>query len=171
MKTFSRFSILAVLLVAFAGSAVAVEYNFNALVDIVEGITVTETTPLNFGVLVKNDGEVIVAADGAVTNDDALIIDDTNISQGIFTVDSAPGADLQIACVAGTPVDGLALTDFTASWDGGAEAPAVTGTPALHTIVLASVSLEIGATLTVTKADVEVADNVQIPYTMEVVFQ
>ena len=172
MKNFSRFSILAVVLLGLAGSAAAVDLVTFAVVDIVEGITVTQTTPLNFGVLVKNDGVVVITAqDGSYTNADNIVIDGSSIAQGVFVVDSAPGADIEVACSAGAMPPGLALSAFTASWDNGADAVAIVGTPATHTIVGASVGLEIGATLTVTGNTVAVANAVQLPYTVAVTFQ
>ena len=60
MKNFSRFSILAAVLLALAGSAGAVDLSTNAQVDIIEGITITQTQALNFGVLVLNNGTVPV---------------------------------------------------------------------------------------------------------------
>jgi hypothetical protein len=172
MKNFARISMLTVMLLALAGSASAITLPTNALVDIVEGIIIAEVTPLNFGVLVKNPGVVVIDALGVLDDTDAhLVITNTNISEGVFTVDSAIGAEIEVHCVAGaSPPAGLALSLFTASWEGAAEAPAVLATPATHTMVAAQDNLGIGATLTVTGA-VVVANAVDIPYDVVVVFQ
>ena len=85
MKNFSRFSILAAVVVFAAGNAGAVDLVTSATVDIVEGITVAQTQALNFGVLVLNNGTVIVSAeDGSTTDASFLISDATNIAQGVF---------------------------------------------------------------------------------------
>jgi hypothetical protein len=173
MKNFSRFSILAAVLMAFAGSAVAVDFPFNATVDIVTGFEVTETQGLNFGVLAQEDGDVVIAADDGVYSGDPIVFDDTNIAQGVFTVTAPRGADIQVECRAGIAVAGLAIADFTGSWDGGAEADAVVGTPLTYTTPGGSSTseLEIGATLTVTAATVSLGTAVEIPYILDVTFQ
>lgn len=171
MKNFARISMLTVMLLTLAGSAFALTLPTNALVDIVEGIIIAETTPMNFGVLVKNPGAVVIDALGVLDNSDNLVITNTNVSEGVFTVDSAIGAEIEVHCVAGaSPPAGLVLSLFTASWEGGAEAPAVLATPATHTMIAAQDDLGIGATLTVSGA-VVVAAAVNIPYDVVVVFQ
>jgi len=172
MKNFARISMLTVMLLSLAGSASAITLPTNALVDIVEGIIITEVTPLNFGVLVKNPGVVVIDALGVLDDTDGhLVITNTNVSEGVFTVDSSVAAAIQVVCTAGaSPPAGMTLSLFTASWEGAAEAAAVTGTPALHTQVAAQDDLGIGATLTLTGA-VVVANAVNIPYNVVVTFQ
>ena len=116
MKNFSRFSILAAVLMAIAGSAGAVDLVTNAQVDIIEGITIAQTQALNFGVLVLNNGTVIVAAaDGSTTDASFLISDATNIAQGVFDVTSTIGSDLSVTATAGSQPAGITLDAFTAS--------------------------------------------------------
>lgn len=173
MKNFSRFSILAAVLMAFAGSAVAVDFPFEATVDIVAGFEVAETQQLNFGVLAQEDGTVAVAAADGTFSGDNIVFDSANVAQGVFTVTAPRGADIQVACREGVAVPGLALTLFTGSWDGGAEAPAVVATPLTFTTPggLSTSVLEIGASITVTALTVSLGTAIAIPFIMDVAFQ
>lgn len=168
MKNFSRFSILAVVLVAFAGSAGAIDLATNALVDIVEGISVAQTQALNFGVLVLNNGTVVVAAaDGTYTDAAFLVSDATNIAQGTFDVTSTVGSDLSVTCAAGTQPTGITLDAFTASWDGGVEAAVPVGS----TMAATTEEVEIGASITIDRTQASVGTAVNLPYTVSVTFQ
>ena len=168
MKNFSRFSILAAVLVVCAGSAGAIDLVTSASVDIIEGITVAQTQALNFGVLVLNNGTVIVAAaDGATTDTDFLISDATNITQGTFDVTSTIGSDLSVTCVAGTPPTGITLDAFTASWAAGVEA----AVPVSSTMVAATEEVEIGASITIDRTTASTGAAVSLPYTVSVTFQ
>ena len=170
MKNFSRFSILALVLMALAGSAGAVDLVTSAQVDIVAGITIAQTQSLNFGVLVLNNGSVVVAAaDGATTDAANLIFDSGNIRQATFDVVSTIGSDLTATCTAGVMPAGLTLDTFTASWAAQAEG----AVPATRTLAAATEELEIGATLTIDRTQA-VATNgtpVALPYTLSVTFQ
>ncbi len=168
MKNFSRFSILVLVLMAAAGSALAVDLATNGLVEIVDGIVITEDTPLNFGTLVLNSGSVVVAAaDGTVTDTDALVFDNTGISQGVFTVQSVAGADVEVAATPGGGMpSGLTLGSFTWDWEGGA------ATTATHTLSTNIVELEVGASLTVDAATASVSGGQEnLPYTLSITFQ
>jgi hypothetical protein len=151
--------------------AAAVDLVTNGLVDIIDGLTVTQTTGLNFGVLVLNSGTVVVsAADGSYTDGSSLVYDNTNISQGIFSVDTNVGVDITVTCSAGTMPAGLVLGAFTADWaDAGAEAPV----PVPRTTAAATEVLEIGASLAVdrTTAVPTGGTPADLPYTVSVTFQ
>jgi hypothetical protein len=171
MKNFSRFSILALVLVALASSAGAVDLVTNAQVDIIEGITIAQTQALNFGVLVLNNGSVVVAAeDGSTTDADNLISDATNIAQGVFDVTSTVGADITVTCTAGTQPAGITLDTFTADWAGAGAEGAV---PQTRTLAIATEELEVGATITIdrTQAAATSGTPVNLPYTVSVTFQ
>ena len=154
-----------------AQPAGAIDLATNALVDIIAGITVTQTTTLNFGVLVLNNGTVVVSAvDGSYVDGSSIVADATNISQGVFTVDSTAGVDITVNCSAGSLPAGLILGAFTADWaDAGAEAPV----PAPHTTATVSEVLEIGASLAVdrTTAAPTGGTPASLPYTVSVTFQ
>jgi hypothetical protein len=169
MKNFSRFSILAVVLVAFASSAGAVDLVTSAVVDIVEGITIAQTQALNFGVLVLNNGTVVVsAADGTYTDDSFLVSDATDIAQGVFDVTSTVGSGLTVTCTAGSQPAGLTLDTFTADWaDAGAEG----AVPQLRTLAAATEQLEIGASISVDRTQAATGTAVSLPYTVSVTFQ
>lgn len=170
MKNFSRFSILALVLMALASSAGAVDLVTNAQVDIVEGITIAQTGAMNFGVLVLNNGTVVVAAaDGSTTDTDNLISDATNIAQGIFDITSTEGADLTVSCAGGTQPNGITLDTFTASWAAQAES----GVPVTRTLAATTEELEVGASITIdrTTAVATSGTPVDLPYTVSVTFQ
>ena len=120
MRTFLAFLCLGLV---FALPAAAVDLVTNGVVDIIEGITLTQTTSLNFGVIVLNNGVLVVsAADGTYTDASNLVYDNTNISQAILQVDSNSGVDITVNCTAGAMPAGLLLGSFTADWaDAGAE--------------------------------------------------
>lgn len=168
MKSFCRFSIMALAFLALTGSAFAVDLSTNALVNVVEGLSIVQGTALNFGDVVLNNGDVVIAAeDGTTTDADNLILDDTNISQGIFTVTGLTAFDIQVNCTVGAPVAGLTLSAFTADWaDAGAEA----AVPATRTMAADSEQLEIGATLTVDRTTAALGAQ-SLPYTVSVTFQ
>ena len=171
MKNFSRFSILALVLMALASSAGAVDLVTNAQVDIVEGITIAQTAALNFGVLVLNNGTVIVSAeDGTTTDTDNLISDATNIAQGVFDITSTVGADLTVTCAGGTQPAGITLDAFTADWAGAGAEGAV---PQTRTLAATTEELEVGASITIdrTTAVATSGTPVDLPYTVSVTFQ
>ena len=149
----------------------AVDLATNALVDIITGITITQITTLNFGVLVLNNGTVTVAAaDGSFVDGSNIVADATDISQGVFSVESNPGVDLTVNCSAGTMPAGVLLGSFTADWaDAGAEAPV----PVPHTTAAASEVLEIGASVAIdrTTAIPTGGTPATLPYTVSVTFQ
>ncbi len=166
-----RFLATTSLALILALPAAAIDLPTNATVEIIEGITLTQTTGLDFGVLVLNNGTVTISAvDGAYTDADNLVADDTNISQGVFSVTSVAGVDVTVDCTAGAPPAGLLLDSFTADWaDVGADAPV----PHLRTMAADTEVLEIGASLTVdrTVATPTGGTPVQLPYTVAVTFQ
>jgi len=166
-----RFLAFPLLLLVVALPASAVDLATNGLVDIIEGITLTQTSGLNFGVVVLDNGSLtILAADGSYTDNDNLVYDNTNISQGIFTIDSTAGVDITVDCAAGTQPVGLILNAFTADWaDAGAEGAC----PQDRTMAAASEVLEIGATLSIdrTTAVVTGGTPADLPYTVSVTFQ
>lgn len=167
MKSFCRFSIMALAFLALTGSAFAVDLDTNALVTIVEGLSLVQDTAMNFGELVLNNGSVIIAAaDGATTDADFLITDATNISQGLFTVTGLTDWNIQVDATAGVMPAGLTLGTFLFSWGGAAGAVA----PANYTMLAGTAILGVGATLTVDRTSAVVGATT-LPYNVEVLFQ
>ncbi len=159
------------LALAFAQPVGAIDLVTNGLVDIIDGLTVTQTSTLNFGVLVLNSGTVTISAvDGSYVDGSSLVYDNTNISQGVFNVDSNVGVDVTVTCSAGTMPAGVLLGSFTADWaDLGAEAPV----PVPRTTAAITEVLEIGASLAVdrTVAVPTGGTPASLPYTVSVTFQ
>jgi hypothetical protein len=168
MRTFLAFLCLGLV---FALPAAAVDLVTNGVVDIIEGITLTQTTSLNFGVIVLNNGVLVIsAADGTYTDASNLVYDNTNISQAILQVDSNTGVDITVNCAAGAMPAGLLLGAFTADWaDAGAEG----AVPQARTMAANTEALEIGASLTVdrTTAVPTGGTPASLPYTISVTFQ
>jgi hypothetical protein len=159
---------MAVAFLALTGSALAVDLSTNALVNIVEGLSVTEGTALNFGELALNSGTVVVGAEaGAVTDADNLVTDNASISQGIFSVVGLTNWDVQVDCTAGTMPAGLTLSTFMADWaDGDSEA----AVPVTRTMLADTEQVEIGASLAVDRSTASTGA-AQLPYTVSVTFQ
>lgn len=158
------------LTVALAAPTLAIDLVTDGHVEIVDGITVNQTTGLNFGVLALNSGAVTVAAaDGAITDPDNLMADNTNVSQAVFTVASITGSDLTAAVTVGAMPAGITLSAFTMDWaDAGAEGPA----PQDRTLASDTESLEVGATITVDRATAAVTGApAALPYTLSVTYQ
>lgn len=164
MKSFCRFSIMAVAFLALTGSAFAFDLSTDAQVEIVEGLSLVEATALNFGQLALNNGTVVVAAeDGATTDTDLLILDNTNITQGVFTLTGLTGWDVTVSAVTGAAVAGLTLDTFTFAWpddDAG-------GT---RTMEADTEAVEVGASLTIDRTTASTGA-ATLPYTVTVVFQ
>jgi len=158
------------LTVALAAPTLAIDLVTNGHVEIVDGITVSQTTGLNFGVLSLNSGAVTVAAaDGAITDPNNLMADNTNVSQGVFSVTGIAGSDLTAAIAAGAMPVGITLSTFTIDWaDAGAEGPA----PRDRTLAADIEIVEVGATITVDRATASVTGSpAALPYTLSVTYQ
>jgi len=167
MKSFCRFSIMALAFLALTGSAFAVDLDTTALVTIVEGLSLVQDTAMNFGELVLNNGAVEIAADDGTTVDaDFLITDGTEISQGLFTVTGQTDWLIQVDATAGVMPAGLTLATFEFSWGGAAGAVA----PANYEMVADTATLGVGATLTVDRTSAALGATT-LPYNVEVLFQ
>lgn len=168
----SSWSCLLILATAtvLAGPAVAVDLATNAVVEIVEGIAVNQTTALNFGTLARNSGSVTVApADGGITDPNSLVVDATDLSQGVFSVASQTGANLVVDCTAGSMPAGITLGTFMADW---ADLGAPGAVPLNRSLAADTEALEIGATISVDRSTVAVSGApVNLPYTVSVTFQ
>ena len=153
---------------AMAPPALAIDLATNALVEIVQGVSLVEAETLDFGRLVLNDGTVTVnSSDGSLTDAGNLVINAVNVSQAVFNVTSVNGADLTASAVTGAGMPpGLLLHNFVFDWDNGT-------INADYTISGSSnARLEVGADLTVTAVNASVtAGAANLPYTMTVVFQ
>ncbi|MEZ4389250.1 MAG: hypothetical protein R3D98_17020 [Candidatus Krumholzibacteriia bacterium] len=166
----SCLSCLAMLLLA-AAPVLAIDLVTSARVEIVEGIALSQTTALNFGVLARNNGTVTVAAaDGAITDPTNLMVDATNVSQGIFMVNSMTGADLEVDCTGGVMPSGITMGAFTADWANSGTGGAV---PVNRTLLTDDEVLEIGATITVDRTTVALTGGTPatLPYTVSVTYQ
>ena len=111
-----------VFLVVCASNAMAFDLVTTAAVEIVEGISIVQTTEMNFGQLADHDGAVTVATDPAVALSDPahIVYDETNWTPGIFTCTSIAGASIAATFTDAGDVAGLGLSAFTVSVNGGA---------------------------------------------------
>jgi len=163
MKNFSRFSILAAVLLALAGTVQAAELTTSAIVDVVDGVEITETLQMNFGVLANSAGAVIIdPEDNSFTDADFIVWDDTDLTRSEFTVESVVGVEVTAAVTFGTMPTGLVLSAATFYWNG--TTPVST---ANYTMEDRTVPLWVGATLTL-DGTASIADAVEMPYTIEV---
>jgi Domain of unknown function (DUF4402) len=137
-----------VFIIVCAANAMAFDLVTTATVEIVEGISIIQTTEMNFGQLADHDGAVTVATDPAVALGDPafLVYDETGYTPGIFTCTSIAGASVDATFTDAADVAGLALSAFTVSVNGGAN-------EADNTAIAQQTSDDtwnVGATLTVT---------------------
>ena len=153
----------------FAVPALAADLDTTALLDIVEGITVTEGTALNFGDVALNDGTMTVATDGGITDPDFLSFDAANVSQGIFTIGAIAGSAYDIAITETIPVVGVILDNFTINIDGGAD-EAGANTFVGVTLSAASSTLYLGGDITIDSATASLGANQTIGYQVSVNF-
>jgi Domain of unknown function (DUF4402) len=149
--------------------AVAVDLDTNALLDIVEGITVVQTTALNFGDVAMNDGTITVSTVGTLTDPNFISYDGTNISQGVFDVTAIAGATYNIDLVETVPAVGLLLENFRLNIDG---APDEVGVDSFIGVTLPNqnTTMNVGADLTVDSATATLGDNQTIGYRIAVNF-
>ena len=140
-----------------------------ALLDIVEGITITETTALNFGDVALNNGTLTVGTDGTTTDPNFLSFDPTNVSQGIFTIAAISGSAYDISLLENVPVAGLTLDNFRINIDGAADEA---GANTFVAVVLsnASSTLNVGADLAIDSATASLGDGQTIGYRVTVNF-
>jgi len=143
MKRATRVFALLISLTTFSGVASAVSLTTNAVVTIVEGITIAETQQMNFGTLALNDGNVVLATDGTTTDTNALIFDNTGIVPATFDVDAPENASLDVTITPAAQTDGLVLTDPNVAWNGGASG----ASPQTFTAGAVVDVLTVGATL------------------------
>ena len=149
--------------------AAAADLDTSALLDLVEGITITETTALNFGDVAMNNGILTVSTAGTVTDPDFLSFDPTNVSQGIFDIGAIAGSSYDISILETIPVVGLILDNFQMNIDGGADEAGADNFIGV-TLVAQSSTLNLGADLTVDSAQASLGDNQTIGYRVTVNF-
>ena len=145
-----------------ASNASAVDLASTATVTIVEGITITETAALNFGTLVLNNGSVVIATTGAVTDASSLTSDGTSQAPATFTVDSISGVDLDVNVVPDAAANGLTLGTMTFDYETDTANPVTSGG--------AGDVLTIGGTLTVDRTQAAVGANQTMGFTVSVTF-
>ena len=107
---------------------------------------------MDFGQVADHDGTLVLATNPASPMTDASFIsfDDTGYTPGIFTCTSIPGASVNASFSDADDVDGLNLSAWTVSLDGG-------GSDEANLLAITQVAeadtWNIGATLTVVAAD------------------
>ena len=140
-----------------------------AIVNIVEGITITEQTALNFGDIALNTGTVTVTTAGTVTDPSFLSFDATNVSQGVFSIGAIAGSSYDIDLIENTPVIGLTLDNFQVNIDGAANEAGANSFLGV-TLSNALSTLNVGADLTVDAATASLGANQNIGYRVSVNF-
>ncbi len=140
-----------VLVTACAGSALAFDLATTCAVEVVEGITLAQTTQMDFGQVADHDGALTLSTDAAVamTDPNFISFDDTGYTPGIFTCTSIPGASVNASFVDDDDVAGLNLSAFAVSVNGGADEGDLTDITQTN----ADDTWNVGATLTVVAAD------------------
>jgi Domain of unknown function (DUF4402) len=150
MKNLRVLSVMALVLIV-AGSASAFDLVTTAAVEIVEGITIAQTTQMDFGQVADHDGALVLATNPAspMTDTSFISFDDTGYTPGIFTCTSIPGASIAATFTNAGDVAGLTLSAFTVSLDAGGSDE---GNLATITQIATADTWNVGATLTVAAA-------------------
>ena len=153
MKSLVRFSILTMFLFSCIGTAAAFDLDTTADITIVEGVTVTETTALDFGEVADKDGTLVLNTDGTVTDANLISVPTGTPVAGVFSVASVAGAAVTAAFTDNSAIAGLAMATMVISQDGGN-----TDEAALNNIVLplATSTWNMGLSLTVDAANLVV---------------
>ena len=120
MRHLKCFSVLA-MLVFCATSVHAFDLAATAAVEIVEGISIAQTTQMDFGQVADHDGNLVLGTDPATAMTDASFIsfDSTGYTPGIFTLTTIAGASVNCSIVNDADVAGLTLSAWTISLDAG----------------------------------------------------
>ena len=150
MKRFSCLAILALVAMAATG-AQAFDLVTTAAVEIVEGVTASETTGMDFGQVADHDGALVLSTDptAAMTDASHISFDPTGYTPAILDVTSIIGASLNASFTDAGDVAGLALGTWTVSLDGGSTDE---GDITDITQITSADTWNVGATLTVTAA-------------------
>ncbi len=162
LKTVSTLLIV----IACAANVMAFDLVSTAAVEVVEGISIAQTTQMDFGQVADHDGTLTVTTDAAVamTDPNFISFDPTGYTPGIFTCTSIVGASVNASFTDSDDVAGLNLSAFAVSVNGAADEGDLTDI----TQVNADDTWNVGATLTVVAADAVVG--VHAPgYTITVV--
>lgn len=150
MKNLKIISTL-VLVTACAGAALAFDLPTTAAVEVVEGITIAQTTQMDFGQVADHDGDLTIVTDAAtsMTDPDFISFDDTGYTPGIFTCTSIPDASVNAVFTDDDDIAGLNLSAFAVSVNGGADEANLLAITQQTT----DDTWNVGATLTVVAAD------------------
>lgn len=166
MKNLGTLTILAIVALSATG-AQAFDLATTAAVEVVEGITAVQVTAMDFGQVADHDGALVLATDPTTSMTDASFIsfDPTGYTPAVFDVTGIIGASLNASFTDTDAADGLALSTFTVSLDGG-----TTDELALATItqVAGTDTWNVGCTLTVDAATA-VVGVAAVGYTMTIV--
>ncbi len=164
MKNLRILTILA-LVALCASSAFAFDLATTAAVEVVDGVTVTQVTGINFGQVADHDGALVLESDPADPIGDASHIsyDATGYTPGIFTVTSVVASVLTAAFTDTDGSDGLTLGTFQVSQDAGSTNETLTSI----TQAGATDTWHVGCTLTVDAATASIGV-AAVAYTMAV---
>ena len=140
-----------VFIIACAANVMAFDLATTAAVEVVEGISIAQTTQMNFGQVADHDGTLTLTTDAAVamTDPNFISFDPTGYTPGIFTCTSIAGASVNASFTDSDDVAGLNLSAFTVSVNGAADEADLTAI----TQVNADDTWNVGATLTVVALD------------------
>lgn len=166
MKNLRMITILALVALTATG-ANAFDLATTAVVEVVEGITVVESTAMDFGAVALYSGDLVLSTNPATAMTDASFIsyDPTGYTPGIFAVTSIAGASLNASFVDGDPADGLDVGTFTISLDAGLTDEALI---TAITQIAATDTWNVGCTLTVDALEAALGV-AAVGYTMTVV--
>ncbi len=166
MKSLKTLTVLA-LVALTATTAMAFDLPTTAAVEVVEGLTIAQVTGMDFGQVADFDGALVLATDPGTAMTDAAHIsfDPTGYTPAVFSVTSIIGATLNATITDTDAADGLALSAFKVSLDGGgADEADITAI----TQIAGTDTWNVGCTLTV-DADAALLGAQDVDYNLNVV--
>ena len=166
MKTLKTLTVLT-LVTLTATSAFAFDLPTTAAVEVVEGLTITQLTGMDFGQVADFDGVLVLATDPTtpLTDGDHISFDPAGYTPAIFEVTSIIGATLNATITDTDAADGLALSVFKVSLNaGGADEADITAI----TQVAGTDTWHVGCTLTV-DADAALLGATDVDYNVNVI--
>ncbi len=90
------------------------EVNFNGRVDVQQALGLSETTELDFGAVLDDDGTITLDLSDSISSDPGSISMGGTIASGIYTFTGTPSETVSIS-LAGSSAAGLTIGSFTSS--------------------------------------------------------
>jgi hypothetical protein len=118
MRSLTTFTVISILAMGFAGSALALDDPHDAKVDVFVALTVAETVEMDFGAVIDADGTVTLDLLDTIAADPNNIHQGGTVASGVFTFTGSATQAVDIDLTAAN-ANGLLLSNFTTDLGGG----------------------------------------------------